>query len=214
MNAARKFRSAMWHWVRLTLTCGCPSGLWAPRVVASSNMFWLLAVPGVRLRTMAPRFQPTQVVADHGRGLKVVRSRVELFAAIRRDARVEECSIRELADRYHVHRRTVRQALASAVPPPRKTPARMSPRLEPFKTAIDDMLRSDLDAPKKQRHTARRILARLVDEHDATDLSYSTVRDYVAQAPTGDRRRGGQAAGVGLRAADPSAGGRGRGGLP
>ena len=78
-----------------------------------------------------------------------------------------------------MHRRTVRQALASAVPPPRKTPARMSPRLEPFKTAIDDMLRSDLDAPKKQRHTARRILARLVDEHDATDLSYSTVRDYV-----------------------------------
>jgi hypothetical protein len=36
-------------------------------------------------------------------------SRVELFAAIGRDARVEECSIRELADRYHVHRRTVRQ---------------------------------------------------------------------------------------------------------
>ena len=30
-----------------------------------------------------------------------------------------------------------------------------------------------------QRHTARRILARLVDEHGVTDLSYSTVRDYV-----------------------------------
>ena len=33
--------------------------------------------------------------------------------------------------------------------------------------------------PKKQRHTARRILARLVDEHGAEGLSYSTVRDHV-----------------------------------
>ncbi|HUB37506.1 MAG TPA: IS21 family transposase [Streptosporangiaceae bacterium] len=108
-------------------------------------------------------------------------SRVELFADIRRDARVEGCSIRELADRYHVHRRTVRQALASAVPPPRKIPARTSPRLAPFMVAIDGMLRADLDAPKKQRHTARRVLARLVDEHGAAELSYSTVRDYVAR---------------------------------
>jgi len=36
-----------------------------------------------------------------------------LFAAIRRDARVEGCSIRELADRYHVHRRTVLAATTS-----------------------------------------------------------------------------------------------------
>jgi DNA-binding transcriptional regulator YhcF (GntR family) len=106
---------------------------------------------------------------------------VELFAVIRRDARVDGLSIRELAAKHRVHRRTVRQALASAAPPPRRTPVRTSPRLEPFKAAIDEMLRGDLDAPKKQRHTARRILARLVDEHDAKDLSYSTVRDYVAK---------------------------------
>jgi hypothetical protein len=104
---------------------------------------------------------------------------VELFAAIRRDHRVEELSIRALAGRHRVHRRTVRQALESAVPPPRKTPLRVAPRLQPYKSAIDAMLRSDLDAPKKQRHTARRVLARLVDEHGASELTYSTVRDYV-----------------------------------
>jgi transposase len=114
------------------------------------------------------------------KGLRV-RSRVELFAAIRRDARVDGLSIRELAVKHHVHRRTVRQALGSAIPPPRKTPTRRSPRLESFKTLIDEMLRSDLDAPRKQRHTARRVLGRLVDEHGALELSYSTVRDYVAK---------------------------------
>ena len=71
-----------------------------------------------------------------------VRSRVEQFAAIRRDHRVDGLSIRALADKHGVHRRTVRQALESAVPPPRKTPARVAPRLEPFKMAIDSMLPS------------------------------------------------------------------------
>ncbi|WP_307356774.1 IS21 family transposase [Pseudarthrobacter niigatensis] len=106
-------------------------------------------------------------------------SRVELFAGIRRDARVEELSIRELARRYQVSRKTVRRALTSPVPPPRKTPQRISPRLEPFKSAIDAMLIEDTTAPRKQRHTAKRILARLIEEHAAQDLSYSTVRDYV-----------------------------------
>src|SRR3978361_2367900 len=110
-----------------------------------------------------------------------MESRVKLFAAIRRDARVEDLSIRELADRHHVHRRTVRQALASAFPPVRKTPVRVSRRLEEHKPGIDGWLKDDLDAPRKQRHTARRVLARLVDEQAAQGVSYSTVRDYLAR---------------------------------
>jgi len=110
-----------------------------------------------------------------------VRSRVELFAEIRRDRRREELSIRELAERHRVHRRTVRQALVSATPPPRKARVFPAPVLDPVRPLIDAMLRSDLEAPKKQRHTARRVLARLVDEHGVEDISYSTVRDYVAR---------------------------------
>ncbi len=108
-----------------------------------------------------------------------MESRVELFARIRRDARVEGLSIRELARRHGVGRPTVRQALAQAEPPARKPRVRTAPRLDALKATIDEMLRQDLDAPRKQRHTARRVFARLAEEHDATNLSYSTVRDYV-----------------------------------
>ena len=82
---------------------------------------------------------------------------MDLFARIRRDARVEGLGTRKLAARYSVGRNTVRRALQSAEPPTRKTPDRVAPKLGPFKALIDGMLREDLSAPRKQRHTATRI---------------------------------------------------------
>jgi hypothetical protein len=73
--------------------------------------------------------------------------RVELFAAIRRDSRVDALSIRELAVKHRVHRRTVRRALSSAIPPPQYAEA-AAPRLDPFNAAIDGLLRTDLDVPR------------------------------------------------------------------
>ena len=110
-------------------------------------------------------------------------SRVDVFAAIRRDARVEGLSIRELSRRHGLHRRTLRAALASAESPPRKVRVHVAPRLDVCKPAIDAMLLADGTAPRKQRHTAVRILARLAEEHGAVDPSYSTVRDYVRRRP-------------------------------
>jgi hypothetical protein len=93
----------------------------------------------------------------------VARSRVELFEQIRKDSRTGGTSIRELADRHHVHRRTVRQALASAVPPPRKAyPPRPRPAIDAYAPVIDGWLLADKDMPRKQRHTARRVWQRLV----------------------------------------------------
>lgn len=109
-----------------------------------------------------------------------MRSRVELFEQIRRDRRLEELSIRELAERHAVHRRTVRQALAAAVPPPRKAyRSRSRPAIDPWVTVIDGWLIADKGAPRKQRHTARRVWQRLVAEHAAT-VSEVTVSRYVA----------------------------------
>ena len=45
---------------------------------------------------------------------------MEQFERIRRDSRDQGMSIRALAKRHEVHRRTVRQALADATPPARK----------------------------------------------------------------------------------------------
>jgi len=99
---------------------------------------------------------------------------VELFEQIRRDRRFEQLSIRELAERHGVHRRTVRQALESAVPPRRKEyPQRPRPVLDAWVAVIDGWLLADREAPRKQRHTARRVWQRLVAE--------VTVSRYVAR---------------------------------
>src|SRR5215218_7454798 len=111
----------------------------------------------------------------------MARSRVELFESIRTDRRVEELSVRGLAGRHRVHRRTVRQALADAVPPPRKGyPRRARPAIDPYVVIVDGWLVGDRDVPRKQRHTARRVWQRLVAEHGAT-LAEVTVSRYVAR---------------------------------
>ena len=85
-------------------------------------------------------------------------TRVEQFEAIRRDHAQEGLSIRELARRHGVHRRAVRQALESAVPPTKRAPeVRPAPALGAYHAIIDAWIKADKDAPRKQRHTARRI---------------------------------------------------------
>jgi transposase len=106
-------------------------------------------------------------------------SRVELFEQIRRDREREGLSIRALARRHGVHRRAVRQALASPWPPVKRPPSRRpAPRLGPYRAIVDGWLEADRDAPRKQRHTAKRVWRRLIDEHGA-EVAETTVRDYV-----------------------------------
>ncbi len=106
-------------------------------------------------------------------------SRVEQFEKIRRDREFEGLSIRALARRHGVHRRAVRQALESALPPAKRSPvSRPAPALGAYRALIDEWLVGDRDAPRKQRHTAKRIHDRLLDEQGAS-VAQTTVRQYV-----------------------------------
>ena len=78
-------------------------------------------------------------------------TRVELFEAIRSDRRTQALSIRELAERRKVHRRSFRQALASALRPPRKADqARPRLAIDQWAMVIDSWLIGDKDVHRKQ----------------------------------------------------------------
>jgi transposase len=107
--------------------------------------------------------------------------KVELFEAIRREHEHGAGTTLGIARKLGVHRRMVRQALQNAVPPQRKIPQRQRPKLEPAVAFIDVILLADQKAPRKQRHTAHRIWARLRREKPEVAVGESTVREYVRQ---------------------------------
>ena len=106
---------------------------------------------------------------------------VDEIEMIRRAYYVEHKSIRAIAQEQRHHRRVVREAISGASRPPRRyrqrTP-RARPLLDPVTPLIDAWLEADRAAPRKQRHTAKRVYDRLVAEHDYAGKERA-VREYV-----------------------------------
>lgn len=87
---------------------------------------------------------------------------VELYNRVRRACHVEGMSERESARLFGIDRKTVSKILKHSVPPGyRRQATPQRPNLDPFVPVIDQILEEDKSKLKKQRHTSKRIHARL-----------------------------------------------------
>jgi len=86
---------------------------------------------------------------------------------IRKMRHVNGLSQREVARRLRLSRNTVAKYLQAVdvVPQYKLTQERPRPAIDPVRAVIDQWLAQDDAAPRKQRHTARRIFHRLRDEY-------------------------------------------------
>lgn len=96
----------------------------------------------------------------------------------------QDKSLTEIARLMHMDWRTVRKYVDledfNASPPVPEDDSHTS-KLDPFKPLIDSWLEADRKAPRKQRHTARRIHKRLKEEADRYNCSYRLVASYVTE---------------------------------
>lgn len=91
---------------------------------------------------------------------------MENWAEIRRRVLVDGQSKRSVCREFDIHWDTLRKILNHPEPAGyRRAGPRPKPKLEPFLPVIHQILKDDGKAPRKQRHTARRIFERLRDEH-------------------------------------------------
>ena len=77
------------------------------------------------------------------------RAKVERYEEIRREYEFGVGTVRGVARKLGVHRRTVREAIGNAVPPARKQGQRKHRKLEPVIAIIDGMLEEDRKAPNR-----------------------------------------------------------------
>ncbi len=104
---------------------------------------------------------------------------LELYGRVRIAVLRQGMSRREVARRFGIDRGTVGKMLLHSEPPGyRRSSEPRRPKLDAHSSFIDQILRDDLHAPKKQRHTIQRIYDRLREER-GFDGGYTTVRDYV-----------------------------------
>ncbi len=103
---------------------------------------------------------------------------MDQYELIRTANRVYRKSIRAIAREYGHSRKTIRKVLAGLEPKYRRKKERFAPVMGPYAAIVEAWLKQDLEVWPKQRHTARRVYTRLVEEHGFRG-SEVTVRLWV-----------------------------------
>ena len=104
---------------------------------------------------------------------------MEMWRDIRRRVIVDGESKRLICREYGIHFKTLQKILANTTPPGyRQTKTREKRKIGPYVAFIEDILAKDAKAPRKQRHTAKRIFDRLVREQ-GYDGGYTAVKEAV-----------------------------------
>ncbi len=104
---------------------------------------------------------------------------MEMWTKVRRSVLIDKMSKREACKKYKIHWETLQKILANPEPPKdRRKTAREKPILGPCLPIIHEILEADKEAPKKQRHTAKRIFERLCSEEGYTG-KITVVQDAV-----------------------------------
>ena len=104
---------------------------------------------------------------------------MDLFKRLRREYEHGVGTIRGVARKFSVHRRTVRAALNNSARPKRKTPQRARPKMASAMPFIDTILGDDLSLPWNERHTVHRIWQRLRAQVPGFAASELSVQRYV-----------------------------------
>src|SRR4051794_7709199 len=102
------------------------------------------------------------------------------WAEIRRRVLADGLSGRAACREYKTHWKTLKKILDNSEPPGyRRTKPKRPSLLDPLLPVVHQILEDDKKAPKKQRHTAKRIFERLKAEH-GYEGGLTTVKDAVA----------------------------------
>jgi len=105
---------------------------------------------------------------------------MQKWAEIRRRVLTGKISKRAACAEYEIHWETLQKILTHTEPPGYRQTKQRKSKIDPFRPIIEEILITDRQVHRKQRHTIQKIFQRLKDEHGYT--GGMTIVSHVVRA--------------------------------